>query len=60
MHKALTIIGMVIAGLIGVLFLLDLVLGVPFKRASFMMDISFLICAAMLGYLSWATFKEQV
>ncbi len=57
---------MVVAILILILFLLDLVLGytaeslAPFKGASPMMDIVFSVGAALLGYLSWSTFKEQV
>jgi hypothetical protein len=52
---------MVIAILIFLLFLCDLVLPsgmAPFKRASLVMDISFVICALGLGYLSWSTFRE--
>jgi hypothetical protein len=62
MPKGLCVTGMVIAILIFLLFLLDLVLPVswaPFKRASLLMDISFVICASGLGYLSWSTFREQ-
>ena len=58
MPKVLTIVGMVVAGLLLVLFLSDLVIGFPFQRASQWMDISFLICGAILAYLSWSTFKE--
>lgn len=63
MPKALCITGMVIAGLIFVVFLTDLVLPVsfaPFKNASRVMDIAFILCAAGLGYLSWSTWKEQI
>ena len=63
MAKALCITGMVIAALIFLVFLLDLVLPVsfaPFKNASRMMDVVFILCAAGLGYLSWATWKEQI
>ncbi|PHR96162.1 MAG: hypothetical protein COA78_29055 [Blastopirellula sp.] len=61
MPKALTISGMVIAVLILLLFTLDLALGVPFGRASMMMmimDIVFMVCGAILGYLSWNTYRE--
>lgn len=63
MPKALCITGMVVAGLILVVFLTDLVLPVslaPFKKASSVMDITFVLCAAGLGYLSWSTWKEQI
>ena len=62
MPKALSIGGMVIAALILLLFALDLVLPrsiAPLARASWLMDIIFVLCAAGLGYLSWITFKEQ-
>lgn len=66
MPKALCMTGMVIAILVFILFLLDLVFGLvgptwlaPFKSASRLMDIAFVICAAILGFLSWTTFREQ-
>ena len=60
MPKALCISGMVISVLVLVLFGMDMAMGVPFHGASTMLDITFLICAGLLGYLSWATFREQV
>jgi hypothetical protein len=54
--------GMVISILILILFVLDLSLPAnlaPFKRASMVMDVGFILCAGGLGYLSWATFREQ-
>ncbi|MCA9164444.1 MAG: hypothetical protein R3C99_10335 [Pirellulaceae bacterium] len=66
MPKALCMTGMVIAILVLVLFLADLLLGLfgmtwlaPFKYASMMMDILFIVCALILGWLSWATLREQ-
>jgi len=60
MPKALCISGMVVAGLLLLFFGLDLAAGVPFGGASTMMDLGFVVCAAILGYLSWATYREQV
>ncbi len=60
MPKALTISGMAIAALFFLMFGLDLVLGFPFSGASKAMDITFLLSAIMLGYMSWSTFREQV
>ena len=63
MPKALCLTGMVIAILVFLIFLLDLVLpqGMAFfGKASKMLDIIFILCAAALGYLSWSTFREQV
>jgi hypothetical protein len=58
MPKALTISGMVIAVLILLLFTLDLAAKMPFQRANLMMDIVFLVSGAILGYLSWTSFRE--
>ena len=58
MPKALTIAGMVVAGLLLLIFILDLSTGIPFKTASKAMDIGFIICSLALAYLSWSTFRE--
>ena len=60
MPKALTISGMVVAVLLLCIFGLDLALELPFSRASTSMDVIFLLCAALLGYISWSTYREQV
>lgn len=59
MPKALCITGMVVAILVLILFLVDLAIGVPFKRASTTLDVVFLISAGILAYMSWSTLKEQ-
>ncbi len=67
MPKALCITGMVISILIAILFFADLLGGwffpalAPFGGASYKswMGIWFLICAGLLGWLSWSTLKEQ-
>lgn len=59
MAKALCMSGMVVAILVALLFTLDLIAKIPFRRASLMMDVSFLICAVVLGLISWMTFREQ-
>jgi hypothetical protein len=58
MSKALTIVGMVVAGLIGLVFVLDLVVQFPFDRASILMDVGALIAAGLLGYLSWDAMRD--
>ena len=60
MQRALCMVGMAVAIILVILFLLDLIVGIPFRQASFLMDILMLICAAGLGYVSWATFQEQI
>lgn len=59
MAKALTIFGMVVAGLLGLAFLLDLIVGIPFDGAKPAMDIGGLVAAVILGYISFETFREQ-
>jgi hypothetical protein len=58
MSKALTIAGMVVAGLVGAAFALDLAVGIPFDAARPMMDVGGLIAAAVLGYLAWDALRD--
>ena len=59
MSKALTIFGMVVAGLLGLMFALDMIVGIPFQGAKIVgMDIGGLLAAAILGYLSFTSFRE--
>ena len=58
--------GMVISILIFIVFFFDFLLGMigfgayaPFKNASRMMDIVFILGSVALGYLSWSTWKER-
>jgi hypothetical protein len=62
MPKALCITGLSIAVVLFAIFLWDLVVPAgltPFKKASPLMDISFILCSGGLAYLSWTTWKEQ-
>jgi hypothetical protein len=50
---------MVVAGLLVLMFGLDLAIGVPFgKAAGAFVDLLFVICAGALGYMSWNTYRE--
>ncbi len=64
MPKVLCIVGMVVAVLLVVLFGLDLAIGIPFRGAGstigMVTDIVFIVLSALLAYVSWATFREQV
>ena len=51
---------MAVAGLLLVLFGLDLIIKVPFGGASMFMDLGFVVVSLILGFLSWTTFREQV
>jgi hypothetical protein len=62
MPKALCMSGMVVAILIAILFLFDLAAPssmAPFRKASIVMDVALLVCAILLGLISWMTFREQ-
>jgi len=59
MPKLLCILGLAVAGLLLLFFVADLSIGFPFKTASKTMDIGLSIGAAVLGYLSWSTWREQ-
>ena len=59
MGKALSLLGVVVAALLLVAFTLDVAIGIPFSKASILMDVGFIICGAILAYLSWSTFREQ-
>ncbi|HEY6563338.1 MAG TPA: hypothetical protein VIY86_02475 [Pirellulaceae bacterium] len=58
MAKGLTIMSLVVAILLCALFGLDLVIGVPFRKASPLMDVAFVICSLLLGLISWTTMRE--
>jgi len=59
MPKAMTIFGMVVAGLLTLVFALDMIVGIPFQGAKWGMDLGALFAAAILGFLSYTTFREQ-
>ncbi len=65
MPKILCLIGLVLASLVLLIFLLDLVLGLagmatsaPLKYANMPMDIVFVLASAALAYAAWSTFRE--
>lgn len=67
MQKGLCIAALSIAVIVLVLFLADLLLGLagqfrlaPFRYASLLMDIVFVIISGILAWMSWITFKQQV
>jgi len=59
MAKALCMTGLVVSGLVAILFAADLAASIPFRRASIVMDVSLLACAILLGLISWMTLREQ-
>jgi hypothetical protein len=59
MAKAMSISGMVVAGLIALIFTADLAVGIPFGRVAMVTDIGFLVSGLILGYLSWNAFRDS-
>jgi len=50
--------GMIVSGLVGILFLADLVAGFPFHRVSLWTDVGFCVSSLILGYLSWSIMEK--
>jgi hypothetical protein len=60
MGKGMSIAGMLIGGLVALIFGLDMVLGIPFgTRAGVMVDLGFALCGGILAYLGWNAFREN-
>jgi hypothetical protein len=58
MGKAMSIAGMVVGGILTLMFALDLVLGIPFGGLQRMMDLGFVMSSLILTYLSWNAFRD--
>ena len=58
--KKMVIGSMVVAGLVSLMAVSDLVLGFPFTGSehSRLMDILFIVAAAIVGYLSWDAYRD--
>ena len=60
MPKVLCIISLVTSSILFLLFLLDMIAGIPFgKSGGFMMNIGFLVGAGIVATMSVLTFLEQ-
>lgn len=66
MPKALCLTSLVVAALLLLLFLVDLIMrfaglapSAPLRGASLIMDITFVILAGILAFVSWTTYREQ-
>ncbi len=62
MEKQLCWAGMGVAGVLFIVFLLDFITKMPFglREVSGAVEIIILLCCALLGYLSWDAFREQI
>jgi uncharacterized membrane protein AbrB (regulator of aidB expression) len=61
MPKALSLAGLIVSVILLLVFGADLAMpkGMqPFGQPSFAMDLGFVICSALLGYMSWSTYRE--
>lgn len=58
MSKALPLIGMILSGLIVVLFLADLAASFPFQRVSIGADIGFIVGGLIVAYLSFTILER--
>lgn len=57
--KKVIIGSMVVAGLVALLAMLDLVMGIPFSgQNTKLMDILFIVCAGIVGYLAWDAYRD--
>ena len=59
MAKAMSIAGMIVAGLLAFVFTADLAVGIPFGRVGTLTDVGFLVSALILAYLSWNAFRDS-
>ena len=58
MEKWLCWGSMGLAGVLLILFLLDLILGIPFGGIGWLIDILGILACGLVGYLGWESFKE--
>ncbi|QDU64793.1 hypothetical protein Pan216_56850 [Planctomycetes bacterium Pan216] len=58
LSKVLNLVTLIIAAILAVIFILDLVLGLPFGRYSLMTDIIVLVAAGLIIWQGWETHKQ--
>jgi hypothetical protein len=58
MAKAMSVAGLIVGGLIALVFIADLALGIPFGRKQIVMDAGFIVCGGLLAYLGWSALRE--
>jgi hypothetical protein len=58
--KKMVIGSMIVAGIVALAAISDLVIGIPFTGSehSRLMDILFIVAAAIVGYLSWDAYRD--
>ncbi len=58
MSKAMPFVGMIVSGLVAILFLADLAAGFPFQRITILADIAFILSSVILAYMSWSIMEK--
>lgn len=59
LSKRMVIGSMVVAGVVALMAIADLATGLPFSgKLTKTMDILFLVCSGILGYLSWTVMRD--
>ena len=58
MPKLLSLVGLIVSGLVAVLFVADLAAGFPFRRASVLADVGFVLSSLIVAYLSWSLLRR--
>jgi len=56
--KLVAIVGMVMSGLVAILFIADLAAKFPFGRISVPADVGFVLSSLLLAYLSWSVMER--
>lgn len=58
--KKMVIGSMIVAGIVALAAVADLLIGIPFTGTSDakLMDILFIVAAAIVGYLSWDAYRD--
>ena len=59
MLKAMPFVGMVVSGLVAIMFLADLAAGFPFQRVSILTDVGFIVSSGVLAYMSWSIMEKS-
>ena len=54
MSKILALAGLIVSGLVTILFVADLAAGFPFQRVSVAVDVGFILAGLIVAYLSWS------
>lgn len=59
MSKALAVTGLIVSGLIVIVFLADLAAAFPFRRSSWLLDLAFIVSGLLVAYLSWSIMDQS-